>query len=361
MANQEIDGIRVADARLKPDEAEFDRTLRPKTFREYVGQDKIKQSLAIAIQAAKQRKEPLDHILLFGPPGLGKTTLAYIIAAEMGGNLRTTSGSAIARPGDLASIVTNLNDGDILFIDEIHRLGRQVEEVLYSAMEDYAIDIIIGKGPAARSLRIDIAKFTLIGATTRAGALSSPLRDRFGSTHRLDFYQEEDIEAILERSAKILHVELSPANAKIIAHAARRTPRTANRILKRVRDFAEAKNGGKITPQIITEALELMTIDADGLDFIDRKILDCLIRRFNGGPAGIAAIAAAIAEERQTLEEVYEPYLLQSGFINRTAQGRVATHQAYQHLGLQAPATPMPQVRGRHPVPAEPLKIFDAN
>lgn len=340
MVNQEIDGIRVADARLKEGEEELDQTLRPKTFAEYVGQDKIKQSLAIAIQAAKLRKEPLDHILLFGPPGLGKTTLAHIIAGEMGGSLRATSGSAIERPGDLASIVTNLSDGDILFIDEIHRLGRQVEEVLYSAMEDYAIDIIIGKGPAARSLRIDVAKFTLIGATTRAGALSSPLRDRFGATHRLDFYREEDIEMILQRSARILGVTLDPANAKIIAHASRRTPRTANRILKRVRDFAQAKNEGQITPQIIREALDLMTIDTDGLDFVDRKILECLIERFHGGPAGVAAIAAAIAEERQTIEEVYEPYLLQSGFINRTAQGRVVTAQAYQHLGLLAPTTP---------------------
>lgn len=335
MANEE-NGVRIADAKVVVGEKELETTLRPRNFNEYVGQDNIKKSLNIAIIAAKGRQEPLDHILLFGPPGLGKTTLAYIIAKSMAGNLRVTSGSAIERPGDLVSIITNLNEGDVLFIDEIHRLGRQVEEVLYSAMEDYVIDIIVGKGPSAKSLRLDLPKFTLIGATTKTGSLSSPLRDRFGSTYRLDFYTPEDISIILKRSAKILNLELSDKYANTIAAVSRHTPRAANRILKRIRDFAQVKGDGQISFQIIDDALKLMSIDKSGLDNVDRKILDCIIKRFAGGPVGLSAISAAIAEERQTIEEVYEPYLLQTGFINRTAQGRTATIKAYNLLGIKS-------------------------
>jgi len=332
---EENSGVRLVDAKLKQGEEDLEVTLRPQNFSEYIGQDNIKKSLNIAIAAAKGRKESLDHILLFGPPGLGKTTLAHIIANNMGGHLRVTSGSAIERPGDLASILTNLNEGDILFIDEIHRLGRQVEEVLYSSMEDYVIDVVVGKGPSARSLRLDLPKFTLIGATTKTGALSSPLRDRFGAIYRLGFYNQPDISKILKRSAKILHIKLPDKYADIIAAVSRCTPRTANRILKRVRDFAEVKGNGEISQDIIEAALELMTIDSSGLDSVDRKILDCLIVRFKGRPVGLTALSAAIAEEPQTIEEVYEPYLLQAEFINRTAQGRVATTKAYGHLGIK--------------------------
>jgi len=340
---EDVSGVRLVDAKLRRGEEDLETTLRPQSFDEYIGQDNIKQSLNIAIEAAKKRKDPLDHVLLFGSPGLGKTTLAHIIANYMGGHLRVTSGSAIERPGDLASILTNLNEGDILFIDEIHRLGRQVEEVLYSSMEDYVIDVVVGKGPSAKSLRLDLPKFTLIGATTKTGALSSPLRDRFGAIYRLEFYQDSDISKILMRSAKILNVELSNEHANTIAKVSRCTPRTANRILKRVRDFAQVKGQGEISENIIKEALNLMTIDAQGLDSVDRKILDCLINRFKGRPVGLSALSAAIAEETQTIEEVYEPYLLQSGFVNRTAQGRVATDKAYRHLGIQIPSIKEPK------------------
>lgn len=330
---------RIVDPRAGGEDSELDNHLRPRSFDGYVGQAAVKAGLAIAIAAAKQTNESLDHVLLFGPPGLGKTTLANIIATELGVALRPTSGPAIERAGDLAAILTNLQEGDILFIDEIHALSRSVEEVLYSAMEDFAFDIVVGKGPSARSLKLNLPRFTLIGATTRAGALSSPLRDRFGATYRLDFYSDSEITQILQRSARILQIELPDDCAALIAKSSRRTPRTANRILRRVREYALVKNHGAITADVVQAALDLMTIDGEGLDDVDRKILTTIIQQFKGGPVGIGSIAAAIAEETQTIEDVYEPYLLQTGFLQRTAQGRVATDKAYQHLGL-ATSTP---------------------
>lgn len=309
-------------------------SLRPKYFNEYIGQREAKDNLNIYIQATKQRGEALDHVLLYGPPGLGKTTLAGIIANELSVNFRITSGPAIEKAGDLAAILTNLDEHDVLFIDEIHRLSRSVEEVLYSAMEDYALDIIIGKGPSARSVRIDLPKFTLVGATTRAGALAAPLRDRFGIVSRLEYYKQEELEFIVTRAADILNIGIEQAGASEIARRSRGTPRIANRLLKRVRDFAQVVGNGVITADIADEALKRLHVDKMGLDRIDRRVLKCIIENYDGGPVGIETIAAAVSEERDTIEDVYEPYLMQLGFLGRTPRGRVATKLAYDHLGI---------------------------
>ena len=309
-------------------------SLRPKYFNEYIGQREAKDNLNLYIQATKQRGEALDHVLLYGPPGLGKTTLAGIIANELGVNFRITSGPAIEKAGDLAAILTNLDEHDVLFIDEIHRLSRSVEEVLYSAMEDYALDIIIGKGPSARSVRIDLPKFTLVGATTRAGALAAPLRDRFGIVSRLEYYKQEELEFIVTRAADILNIGIEQAGASEIARRSRGTPRIANRLLKRVRDFAQVVGNGVITADIADEALKRLHVDKMGLDRIDRRVLKCIIENYDGGPVGIETIAAAVSEERDTIEDVYEPYLMQLGFLGRTPRGRVATKLAYDHLGI---------------------------
>ena len=309
-------------------------SLRPKYFNEYIGQREAKDNLNIYIQATKQRGEALDHVLLYGPPGLGKTTLAGIIANELGVNFRITSGPAIEKAGDLAAILTNLDEHDVLFIDEIHRLSRSVEEVLYSAMEDYDLDIIIGKGPSARSVRIELPKFTLVGATTRAGALAAPLRDRFGIVSRLEYYKQEELEFIVTRAADILNIGIEKAGASEIARRSRGTPRIANRLLKRVRDFAQVVGNGVITADIADEALKRLHVDKMGLDRIDRRVLKCIIENYDGGPVGIETIAAAVSEERDTIEDVYEPYLMQLGFLGRTPRGRVATKLAYDHLGI---------------------------
>ncbi len=311
----------------------LDQTLRPKTLADYIGQENIKENLRIFMQAAQGRNEPIEHVLLYGAPGLGKTTLAHVIAHEMGVNCRVTSGPAIEKAGDLAAILTNLSAGDILFIDEIHRLNKMIEEVLYPAMEDYALDIIIGKGPSARTLRIDLPHFTIIGATTKISLLSGPLRDRFGSTYRLDFYQAEDIEKIIERSAGILDIELDSGACGQIAARARRTPRVANRLLKRVRDYAQVKADGRVTADISLQALQMLAVDELGLDEVDRKIMSAILEKFNGGPAGLNSIAAATGEEMATIEDIYEPYLLQIGFIERTPRGRMVTDLGKKHLG----------------------------
>ena len=318
------------------DEAEekVEITLRPKTLQEYIGQQKVKENMKIYIEAAKKRGEPLDHVLLYGPPGLGKTTLSNIIANEMNSNIRITSGPAIEKPGDLAALLTNLAPNDVLFIDEIHRLNRSVEEILYPALEDFSLDIIIGKGPSARSIRLDLPKFTLIGATTRAGSLSTPLRDRFGIINRLELYNVEDLKTIVKRSASIMEIKIEEEGAKEIASRSRGTPRVANRLLKRVRDYATILGDGNITKEVANIALNKLKIDELGLDEIDRKMLNTIILKYSGGPVGIETLAATIGEEAETIEDVYEPYLLQIGFLARTPRGRMATKNAYEHLQI---------------------------
>lgn len=317
----------------EPEEQEFEQTLRPKDFKNYVGQERLKKNLKLAIDAATKRSEPIDHVLLYGPPGLGKTTMATVIANEMGAQIRVTSGPAIERAGDLASLLTNLQDGDILFIDEIHRLHRTVEEVLYSAMEDFKLDIMLGKGPSARSLRLDLPKFTIIGATTRTGALAPPLRDRFGMIHRLDFYTPEEIAKIIKRSAKILNVPIDSEAAKLLAARARLTPRIANRLLKRVRDFADINGDGIVDYDLAIKALALLEIDNLGLEPADRQLLNAIIEHHNGGPVGVETLAALTAEERTTIEDFHEPYLMQIGLMERTPRGRKVTPKAWKHLG----------------------------
>lgn len=325
---------RIITTEFIEEDIKTDNRLRPERLKDYIGQQKIKDVLEIYIQAAKQRDEALDHVLFYGPPGLGKTTLAGIIAKEMGVHMKITSGPAIERPGEIAAILNGLNQGDILFIDEIHRLNRQVEEVLYPAMEDFAIDIMIGKGATARSIRLDLPQFTLIGATTRAGMLSAPLRDRFGVIERLEFYSPEDLKEIILRSASVLHMEMDSAGAMELARRSRGTPRLANRLLKRVRDYAQVKYDGKVTESIAREVLDILDVDRYGLDAVDRNVLWTMIEKFGGGPVGLDTLAASIGEDSGTLEDVYEPYLLQNGFLQRTPRGRIVTQVAYRHLGI---------------------------
>ena len=330
---------RITETGMKHEEEEIETSLRPKHFQEYIGQKTVTDNLKVYIEAARMRNEPLDHVLFYGPPGLGKTTLAGIIAKELGVDLRITSGPAIERAGDLAAILTNLNEHDVLFIDEIHRLNRSIEEVLYSAMEDFGLDLIIGKGPSARSIRIDIAKFTLIGATTRAGSLSAPLRDRFGVVSKFEMYTVDELARIIRRSAEILAIKIDEESLLELAKRSRGTPRVANRLLKRVRDFCQVKGSGEIDLDITNKTLRALGIDERGLESLDREILTMIIERFHGGPVGIDTIAAAIGEERVTIEDLYEPYLIQSGFLHRTQKGRMVSEEAYSHLGLVVPGS----------------------
>jgi len=341
-----IEPDRLISAVPTSTEERFDRALRPITLADYVGQPVVKEQLKIFIEAARKRNEPLDHCLVFGPPGLGKTTLAHIIANEMEVDLKTTSGPVLEKAGDLAALLTNLEEGDVLFIDEIHRLSPVVEEILYPALEDYQLDIVIGEGPAARSIKLDLPPFTLVGATTRAGLLTSPLRDRFGIVQRLEFYSIDDLAKIVSRAGEILNVPIDAAGAKEIACRSRGTPRIANRLLRRVRDYAEVKADGKVTSEVADAALNMLNVDKNGFDHLDRRLLLTLMEKFDGGPAGVDSLAAAISEERGTIEDVLEPYLIQQGFLMRTSRGRVATRMAYEHFGLPSPKRLQEQLDG---------------